>query len=548
MMADAGSHWRDVTIGQALRRSASAYPQAEFLIDADQRRTFAEVDAAVDRLACGLLDAGVEHGDNVASWLTNSAEWVLLWMACCRIGACVVSVNTRYKAAEVEFILRQSDAKVLVAMERYWDIDYRGMLERMLPSLGRSAPGRLDEAAFPALRTVLFWREAAVPGAGSLDELFATEVDRARLQAAEAKATWDDPVVIIYTSGTTGTPKGATHGHRVLMNAANTARALRMEQGDRVLGHMPLYHVAGSVATVLPALIRGCAVVMMPQWEPGEALELIVSERVAVMGGIPTHFIDLLSQPGVAERDTSCLKSAWIGGAPVTEAVARQSLEQLQFDSLMAVWGMTETMGATSLAPFDAPIEVTCANKSKPIGDFEMKVVDRDTGATCVPGIDGELWVRGYVLMQGYYNNPDATAQAMTSDGWFKTGDLARTDEDGYFQITGRSKEMFIVGGSNAYPAEIERFLETLPVVRQAMVCGVPHPRLGEVCFAFIEPVEEVSCTPEEVIAACRGEIADYKVPRRVIVVEEFPRTTTNKIQRYVLQARAAEITANSDS
>ena len=162
--------------------------------------------------------------------------------------------------------------------------------------------------------------------------------------------------------------------------------------------------------------------------------------------------------------------------------------------------------------------------------------------------VDGELWVRGYVLMQGYYNNPQATAESMTPDGWFKTGDLARTDEQGYFQITGRSKEMFIVGGSNAYPAEIERFLETLPMVRQAMVCGVPHPRLGEVCFAFVEPADGASCTSEAVIAACRGQIADYKVPRQVVVMSEFPRTTTNKIQRYVLQARANELAHQSAS
>jgi fatty-acyl-CoA synthase len=543
-MSDAGSRWRNVTIGAALRNSAEQWPDALFIIDGDQRLTYAEVDAAADRLACGLLDEGVERGDNVACWLTNSAQWVLLWMACCRIGACVVSVNTRYKASEVEFILRQSNAKMLVAMSSYWDINYRSMIEEMLPTLGNSGGQLLSEPNFPALRSVAFWGDAEVPGARSLIQMLATPVDTVRLEKAKATVQWEDPVVIIYTSGTTGTPKGATHGHRTVMNAANAAHALHMEAGDRVLGHMPLYHVAGSVATLLPALVSGAAVVMMAQWEPGEALDLIVAERIAVMGGIPTHFIDLLSVPGVVERDTSCLKSAWIGGAPVTPAVAKQSLQHLQFDALMAVWGMTETMGATALAPFDAPIEITCANKSKPIGDFEMKVVDRDTGEQCAAEIDGELLVRGYVLMQGYYNNPEATAESMTQDGWFKTGDLARVDEDGFFQITGRSKEMFIVGGSNAYPAEIERFLETLPMVHQAMVCGAPHPRLGEVCFAFVEAAGPAACLPEAVIDACRGQIADYKVPRQVVVMDEFPRTTTNKIQRYILQAKAAELVA----
>lgn len=546
-MADAGAKWARTTIGDAVRGAAKSYPDELFLIDTDQRLTYAEVDKAVDALASGLISIGVQRGDHVACWLTNCPSWVLLWLACCRIGACVVSLNTRYKQAEVEFILRQSDAKVLVAMEHYWDIDYRGMIETMLPGLGSDQADLPLSEAFPGLEQVIFWNDVKVPGARCLNELLAMEPDAGALAEHEARVEDGDPVVIIYTSGTTGTPKGATHGHSVLMNGGNTARALHMERGDRVLGHMPLYHVAGSVATVIPALITGCGVVLMPQWEPAAALDLIVSERIAVMGGIPTHFVDLLSVPGVRERDTSCLKSAWIGGAPVTPSVAQSSLEILQFDSLMAVWGMTETMGATSLAPFDAPIEITCANKSKPIGDFEMKVIDRDTGKTCPPGVDGELCVRGYVVMQGYYNNPEATAEAMTDDGWFKTGDLAQTDDEGYFQITGRSKEMFIVGGSNAYPAEIERFLETLPMVRQAMVCGVAHERLGEVCFAFVEPSGQAPCTPESVIGACRGAIADYKVPRQVVVMDEFPRTTTNKIMRYVLQAEAAKVTGGGE-
>ncbi|MCH9672450.1 MAG: AMP-binding protein [Gammaproteobacteria bacterium] len=539
---DAGAQWEGRTIGSALRDAGRKFDDQLFLIDKEQRLTFAQVDALADQLAAGLLSIGVRRGDHVACWLTNCPTWTILWMACCRIGACVVSINTRYKQTEVEFILRQSNAKVLVAMQRYWDIDYQAMVTSMAPQL--MGAGEVETASsLPGLETVVFWGDARVPGCLSIDELLAKGADTSMVARAESEVDPNDPVVIIYTSGTTGLPKGATHGHRVLMNGANTARALHMEVGDRVLGHMPFYHVAGSVATTIPALQTGCAIVMMSQWDPATAIELIVAERVAVMGGIPTHFVDLLDVPGVESLDTSCLKSAWIGGAPVTPKVAKASLEVLQFDSLMAVWGMTETMGATTLAPFDAPIEVTCANKSKPIGDFEMKVVDPDTGEERGLGADGEIWIRGYVVMQGYYNNPEATAQAMTPDGWFKTGDLARVDEDGYFQITGRSKEMFIVGGSNAYPAEIERYLEALPMVHQAMVCGVPHERLGEVCFAFVEPAEGVECTAQGVIDACRSGIADYKVPRQVVVMDEFPRTTTNKIQRYLLQRQAADMT-----
>jgi len=282
---------------------------------------------------------------------------------------------------------------------------------------------------------------------------------------------------------------------------------------------------------------------MMPQWEPAAALDLIARERINIMGGILTHFIDLLQQSEMSPRDTQCLKSAWIGGAPVTPKIARAVKDTLHFDALQAVYGMTETMGVTTLSEFDAPIEVTCENKGKPIGDYEIKVVNPETVEGRLVGEDGEIWVRGYLTMMGYYKNPEATREAITPDGWFRTGDLGQFDSDGYLLITGRAKEMFFVGGSNAYPAEIERFLETHPDVGQAVVCGAPHERLGEVCFAFVMPRVGAKLTPEEVIAFCRGAIADYKVPRRLQVVEDFPRTSTNKIQRYLLQQEVTRLT-----
>jgi fatty-acyl-CoA synthase len=531
--------WRGVTIGKALRRSAKLWPEREFVIGRDERLTFAEADARVDRLATGLLRLGVKRGDHVACWLTNSPWWLLTWFACCRIGAPVVSINTRYKTQEVEFILRQSDAKLLVAMPSYWNVDYLAMVRAMAPDFERFEPGALRSERLPELRAVALWGDERHPGTTSLARLMAAPPAPDALAEAEAAVRPEDPVVIIYTSGTTGAPKGAMHCHRVLIEGQNIARWMRMEPGDKVLGHMPLYHVAGSVATTIPALQHGCAIVTMDQWDPAAALDLIERERISIMGGIPTHFIDLLAQPGVERRDTHCLKSAWIGGAPVTPKVARQVKETLHFDALQAVYGMTETMGATTLSEFDAPIEVTCENKGKPIGDFEVRVVDRETGEAKPVGEDGEIWVRGYLVMLGYYKNPEATAEAITPDGWFRTGDLGRFDAQGYLQITGRAREMFIVGGSNAYPAEIERFLETHPKVGQAVVCGVPHPRLGEVCVAFVMPKPGAALTEAEVIAFCRGAIADYKVPRGVRIVEDFPRTSTNKIQRYLLAEEA---------
>ena len=534
--------WQGMTIGDALRRSAKRWPDSEFVVGEGERVSYAEVDARVDRLASGLLQLGVGRGDKVAGWLTNSPWWVLTWLACCRIGATVVSINTRYKTDEVAFILEQSNAKTLVAMPRYWDIDYLGMIGEMAPGF---EDGALPAARFPHLEAILLWKDERHPGTRSLEQVSALPFDEDALRAAEGAIDPEDPVVIIYTSGTTGVPKGAMHCHRVLIEGRNIARAMHMEPGDKVLGHMPLYHVAGSVATVIPTMQHGCAIVMMPQWEPGAALNLIADERINVMGGIPTHFIDLLQQSEHNPRDTTCLKSAWIGGAPVTPKIATAVKETLHFDALQAVYGMTETMGMTTLSPFDAPIDVTCENKGKPVGDYEVRVVDPATGDERPVGEDGEIWVRGYLVMLGYYQNEEATREAITPEGWFRTGDLGRFDEAGYLQITGRAKEMFIVGGSNAYPAEIERFLESHPDVDQAVVCGAPHERLGEVCFAFVMPKAGTALTQETVIAYCRGKIADYKVPRRVQIVADFPRTSTNKIQRYLLQQEAVKVTAD---
>lgn len=533
--------WTGIKIGEALQRSADLWPDREFVVGKNERITYADFNHRVDRLATGLIGLGITRGDHVACWLTNEPDWILTWMACCRLGATVVSINTRYKTHEVEFILKQSDAKLLVAMPQYWEINYLDMIAEMVPGYESSTPGQLQVDNLPELRGIVLWKDEQHPGTVSLKTLAAVEPDRAALDKAAASLETEDPVVIIYTSGTTGVPKGAMHCHRIVYEGRDMAKAMHMETGDKVLCHLPLYHVAGSVATVMPAMQHGATIVTMDQWEPAAALELIERERINIMGGIPTHFIDMLSVPGVENRDTNCLKTAWIGGAPVTPKLAKQAKEILKFDALQAVYGLTETMGGTMLSEFDAPIEITCQNKSKPVGDFEVKVVRDASGDPVAVGEDGEIWIRSYLVMLGYYKNEEATREAITPDGWFKTGDLGRFDEEGYLQITGRAKEMFIVGGSNAYPAEIERYLETHPKIGQAVVCGAPHERLGEVCFAFVMPKPGERLEPGEVVEFCRGNIADYKVPRHVDIVDDFPRTTTNKIQRFVLQQQIAE-------
>lgn len=533
-------NWEPVTIGEALRRSAQKHPDRVCLVGPEERLTFAEFDGRVDRLAEGLLSIGVEHRDHVAIWMANDPRWVMTWMACARIGAVLIPVNTRFKTQEAAYILRQSDAKVLVSMDRYWDIDFLGMIREMVPDLMQSQ-GQIKTPDLPALRAVVHWGDGSLPGFLSLAELTEGTTDGSRLGEAEKRVRPDDTAIIVYTSGTTGDPKGAMHSHVVLRNSANVARVMHIDSGDVILGHMPFYHVAGAFTALLPTMLLGCTLVTMPQWVAEEALALIEREKINVFGGIPTHFVDMLDVLERRQFDTSSLKSAWIGGAPVTPDVANSALDKLSLDALQCVYGMTETTAATVFSEFEAPMDIVCDNKGKPIGEFEVEVVDPSSGQALPPGQVGEVRVRGHIVMQGYYKNPEATKEVITDDGWFMTGDLGIFDEAGYLKITGRVKDMFIVGGSNAYPAEIERMLQSHDGVKQAVVVGVPHRRLGEVGYAFVEPAEGAAPTDQEIIAFCRANLADYKVPRHVEFVKEFPLTPTGKIQRFVLSEMAKE-------
>ncbi|RZL60528.1 MAG: hypothetical protein EOP81_20055, partial [Variovorax sp.] len=437
-------NWETLTLGGALAGSAARYPDQVAIIDGQERITFAELDHRADALAHGLRDTGVQRGDRVAVWLTNCASWVACWVACSRIGAIVVPINTRFKTEEVHYILRHSDARALIMMDRFWNIDFLKMAREMVPVLDSAKPGEIDCSELPELRSVIVWKDLGIPGTFNLDQLTERGAARMRDGATLPPAHPQDAIIIVYTSGTTGHPKGAMHSHIILRNVANISRWMHIEAGDVILGHMPFYHVAGAFTAVSAALLSGSALVTLPHWVVDEALEVIEREQVTIFGGIPTHFVDCLDSIRRTPRDTSRLKSAWIGGAPVTPDVALASKTELQIDGLLAVYGMTETTGATSFSEFDAPLEILCDNKGKPIGEFEVKVCNAENGAQMPAGQTGEVWVRGHLVMMGYYRNPQATAEVMTPDGWFRTGDLGVFDEAGYLKITGRLKDMFI--------------------------------------------------------------------------------------------------------
>ena len=588
------SELEGMTVGRALRRSAAKWPDQEFFKTDDMSVTFTQFDDLVDQLAESLLALGLTRNDHIAVWLGNSLEWTLCFCACARIGAVVVPINTRYTAAEAGYILAQSDAKALILSKELYGLNYLQMLEHIAPSLKQATHNLIDITELPALKRVIlhdasndrnqrdendhtsqysiplqillqqasardalrvaFARpttgdQSVPPPTSDLSNLplYATEdnglahltlaqaYQERPLHSAEQTVTVEDVLLICYTSGTTGKPKGVMHNHHVLKQATRVGLALDLKPGGRMLGHMPLYHVAGLYMGFVPALTLGACFVNMPQWDTGRALELLEQERITAFGGIPTHFVDLVNHPTVGQRDLSSIENAWIGGSPVMQATFENFQRTLGLKQLMSTYGMTENTISTSFNRLTDPLEVCCQNRAPILGPSEVKIIDPVSGEEQPRGEVGEIWCRGETVMLGYYKNPEATLATITPDGWLKTGDLGRFDSEGFLSVTGRLKEMYKTGGTNVYPAEVEQLLIQHPAIALIAIVGVPDLRLDEVGFAFVQTHPNQQITHTELRAFCKGKLADYKVPRYLKVLTAIPRTTTGKIQRSAL-------------
>ena len=515
------------TIGVNLERTVAAYPDREALVCRHQglRYTYAELNDAVDELARGLLAIGIERGDRVGIWSPNRAEWVLTQFATAKIGAILVNVNPAYRTSELEYALRQSGCRLLIAAPEFKGSDYVAMVAEVAPSV-------------PALERSIFLDS---PDWAALLE-GATRVEPSRLRELADALEPGDPINIQYTSGTTGSPKGATLSHRnILNNGYFVARGCRYTEEDRVCIPVPFYHCFGMVMGNLGCVTHGaCMVVPDAAFEPGAVLETVEEERCTSLYGVPTMFIAELAHPGFGERDLSSLRTGIMAGAPCPEEVMRKVIDRMHMGDVTICYGMTETSPVSTQTDADDELERRVGTVGRVHPHVEIKVVGPD-GATLPCGETGEFCTRGYSVMRGYWDDPERTAEAIDADGWMHTGDLATIDADGYARIVGRSKDMVIRGGENVYPREVEEFLHGHPAIADVQVIGVPDERYGEELMAWVVLQEGAALDEEELREFCRGKIAHYKVPRYVRFVDGFPMTVTGKVQKFKMRDTAIE-------
>jgi fatty-acyl-CoA synthase len=514
------------TIGERLRRVTERFGDREALVVGNQnyRATYRELSEQVEHAARALIACGVGKGDRVGIWAPNRYEWVIVQFATARVGAILVTINPAYKTSELRHALGKAGVSFLFAARGFRDADYLAMLDEVsadCPELRRTVV--LDDG----------WQAFLAEGA---------RVDPGRLTDREESLDPSDPINIQYTSGTTGLPKGATLSHRNILNNGHfTAEVLCYSEHDRVCVPVPFYHCFGMVLGNLAAMTHGaCIVVPGESFDAGAVLAAVEAERCTSLYGVPTMFIAELASAELDKRDLTSLRTGIMAGAPCPVEVIKQVRARMRLPQITIGCGMTETAPVATQIQVDDPDDKRLTTVGRAHPHVEVKIIDPATGATVLRGTAGEQCTRGYNVMLGYWSDPGATAKAVDAEGWMHTGDLAVMDDEGYVSIVGRIKDMIIRGGENVYPREVEEFLYTLPQIDLVEVIGVPSERYGEEVMAWVCLRDGSKATAKDLIAACRGRIATYKIPRYWKFVESFPMTVTGKTQKFRMREIAA--------
>ncbi|MRR56951.1 MAG: AMP-binding protein [Deltaproteobacteria bacterium] len=534
----------EVTIGGLLDQMAERFPDNDALVYVDRglRYSYYEFNEVCRKVAKGLLKLGVKKGDHVSIWATNVPEWVILQFATAKIGAVLVTINTSYRSAELEYILNQSDSGSLFLVNGFKDTDYMETLYEVVPEVRDSVPGMLRSEKLPFLERVVYIGDETPDGAINFNALYqmAKEISDEELAEVERSLDFHDVINMQYTSGTTGFPKGVMLTHYNLVNNGfYIGECMKFTEKDRLCIPVPFFHCFGSVLAVMASVTHGTTMVPIVTFNPLQVLQAISQERCTAVHGVPTMFIAELEHPEFDKFDLTSLRTGIMAGSVCPIEVMKRAVNDMHMTEITSVYGQTESSPGITQTRTEDSIELRVATVGRALPGAEVKIVDIETGATLPPGKQGELCGRGYMVMKGYYKMPEETAKVIDADGWLHTGDLAVMDENGYCKITGRIKNMIIRGGENIYPKEIEEFLYTHPKVSDVQVYGVPDRKFGEQVMAAIVLKKGVEMTEDEVKDFCRGKIANYKIPKYVKFVESYPMTASGKIQKFKLREMA---------
>ena len=536
----------DWTLGQLLEENVRLYPDHEALVYSDRnlRFTFSELNDRVNTVAKGFMAMGIGKGDHIALWATNIPDWLVVNFAAAKIGAVFITVNTNYRSSELDYILKQSDAKVLCIMDQFKDIDYVDVTYEVIPELKTMPRGYLKSERYPFLKHVIYLGPEKHRGMYNINEVMALSytVEDSELEQLSASVSPHDVVNMQYTSGTTGFPKGVMLTHyNIVNNGYYIGERQKFTHEDRLCLPVPLFHCFGIVLGIMAAYTHGITVCMLEYFDPLKVLATVQKEKCTALYGVPTMFIAELTHPMFDMFDLSSLRTGIMAGSLCPEPVMREVIEKMHMSEITNAYGLTEASPVFIQTSPDDPFEARVATVGKPLPAIEVKIIDPETGETLGDNQPGELLCRGYNVMKGYYKMPEETAKAIEPDGWLHSGDIAIRRPDGYYQITGRLKDMIIRGGENIYPKELEDFLYGVPGVKDVQVVGVPSEKYGEEVAAYIQLKEGASLEPSDVQDFCRGKIARYKIPKYIFFVEEFPLTASGKVQKFVLREDAAK-------
>lgn len=510
----------------------------------DIRWSYKEFGEICKDIAKGLLAFGIKKGDHVSIWATNYPQWLIVQFATAMIGAVLVTVNTAYKSYELEYLLKQSDSSTLIMINGIKGVDYSKIIYDLIPELADSEPGKLSSAKFPKLKNVININNTNNKGMLNFDEL--TQIGKVvpddDFEAAVSTLDPHDVINMQYTSGTTGFPKGVMLTHyNIINNGFAIGESMKLTSDDRLCIPVPLFHCFGCVLGVMACLTHGSTMVLVDHFNPVKVMQAVEKEKCTALHGVPTMFISILGNEQMKETDFSSLRTGIMAGSPCPIEVMKKCVEHMNMTEITIAYGQTEASPVITQTTTDDSIELRVSTVGRVLPGMECKIVDPKTGRNLPPNTQGEIVVKGYNVMKGYYNMPEATALVIDSEGWLHTGDLGVIDENGYYKITGRIKDMIIRGGENIYPKEVEEFLYTIKAIDDVQVIGVPNEKYGEEVMACIIKKSGVDISTQEIIEYTKAKLSKYKIPKYIWFVNSFPMTASGKIQKFKLRQLAIE-------